>query len=371
LSKRWVIALVGVMSVLGFAAYMSLKSPTQPAASIRVAVPPGARKPGAASFGQTASSAGASRGPVAQETRLPEQAPSQPPATGLTRRGTGFRSRHNSYPQIRRTANLTSSDGTVSQPASQKSSAFQDQQPASNGPRVPEASNLGPGPDVAGTNSLPQTVTPTPPPAETPPAAPAAPASAVLMPHGSILLNGHPATDSTALFPGDRIQVPDGSYASINGKGSLTVLQPGSSVVYTNKGLELEQGGLAVSTLESMPVNTEGLSIVPRTGHGKYDVLDDNGTVQIASLEGDLNIQDGGQATVLAQGQQTTRDKRKRLAADAPPDGPPAPETPPATASGGFPAGKVLLIGGAVGGGIVAAVLLTRSSSKPVSPAVP
>ena len=191
------------------------------------------------------------------------------------------------------------------------------------------------------------------------------------MPHGSILLNGHPATDSTALFPGDRVQVPDGSYASINGKGSLTVLQPGSSVVYRDKGLDLQQGGVAVSTLEGMPVNTEGLNIAPRTGHGKYDVLDDNGTVQIASLEGDLNILDGGQTAVLAQGQQTTRDKRKKLAADTPPDGPPAPETPPATASGGFPTGKVLLIGGAVGGGIVAAVLLTRSSSKPVSPAVP
>lgn len=191
------------------------------------------------------------------------------------------------------------------------------------------------------------------------------------MPHGSILLNGHPATDSTALFPGDRVQVPDGSYASINGKGSLTVLQPGSSVVYSDKGLDLQQGGVAVSTLEGMPVNTEGLNIAPRTGHGKYDVLDDNGTVQIASLEGDLNIMDAGQTTTLAQGQQTTLDKRKKLAADTPPDGPPAPETPPPTASGGFPTGKVLLIGGAVGGGIVAAILLTRSSSKPVSPAVP
>ena len=190
------------------------------------------------------------------------------------------------------------------------------------------------------------------------------------MPHGSVMLNGKPAADSTALFPGDRVQVPGGSYASINGKGSLTVLQPGSSVMYTGKGLDLQQGGVAVSTLDGMPVNTEGLSIVPSTGHGKYDVLDDNGSVQIASLEGDVNILDGGQATVLPAGQQTTRDRRKKAAAD-PSQGPPAPETPPATASGGFPTGKVLLIGGAVGGGVAAAILLTRPSSKPVSPAVP
>jgi hypothetical protein len=192
-----------------------------------------------------------------------------------------------------------------------------------------------------------------------------------LLPHGSIMLNGHPAADSTPLFPGDHIQVPQGSYASINGHGSLTVLQPGSSAVYTGKGLDLQQGGVAVSTLEGMPVNTEGLNIAPSAGHGKYDVLDDNGTVQIAALEGDLGVMDGGKTTVLAAGQQTTLDKRKKAAADAPHDAPPAPETPPATASGGFPTTKVLLISGAVGGGVVAAILLTRSSSKPVSPAVP
>lgn len=184
------------------------------------------------------------------------------------------------------------------------------------------------------------------------------------------MLNGKSAAESTALFPGDRVQVPGGSYASINGNGSLLVLQPGSSVIYTGKALDLQQGGVAVSTLDGMPVNSEGLSIAPRTGHGKYDVLDDNGSVQIASLEGDLNILDGDQATVLPAGQQTTRDRRNK-AADAPPQDTPAPETPPSTASGGFPTGKVLLIGGAVGGGVAAAILLTRSSSKPVSPAVP
>jgi hypothetical protein len=141
--------------------------------------------------------------------------------------------------------------------------------------------------------------------------------------------------------------------------------------VYTPKALDLQQGGIAVSTLQGMPVNTEGLSIVPRAGHGKYDVLDDNGSVQVASLEGDLNIMDGGKATLLASGQQTTLDKRKKAAAVPPSDTATAPETPPATASGGFPTGKVLLIGGAAAGGITAAILLTRSSSKPVSPAVP
>jgi hypothetical protein len=342
------ISLAGVVAVLGFAAYMSLKSPTQPAATIRTVVGP-VSKPATAALSHQLSPSAAPARPVAQEARLPET-PSLVRATEVRRGGTGFNPRQSAYPQLRSAVESAPTGGVASQPST---------------PAVAEASNLGAGPAIAGANNPPQ---PSPAPA---PAAAATPASAVLMPHGSVVLNGHPAADSTALFPGDRIQVPEGSYANINGHGSLTVLQPGASAVYTGKGLDLQQGGVAVSTLEGMPVNTEGLSIAPRAGHGKYDVLDDNGTVQIASLEGDLSVMDGGKTTVLAAGQQTTLDKRKKAAADAPPDGPPAPETPPASASGGFPTTKVLLIGGAVGGGVVAAILLTRSSSKPVSPAVP
>ncbi len=342
------ISLAGVVAVLGFAAYMSLKSPTQPPATIRSVVGP-VSKPATAARSSQLSSAPASARPVAQEAGLPEAAPSLVRATEVRRRG-AF---NLSHPRLRSAVESAASEGAASQPSA---------------PAVTEASNLGPGPGVAGTNNPPQPAVANTAPA---PAAPATPPSAVLMPHGSVVLNGHPAADSTALFPGDRIQVPEGSYANINGHGSLTVLQPGSSAVFTGKGVDLQQGGVAVSTLEGMPVNTEGLNIAPSAGHGKYDVLDDNGTVQIASLEGDLNVMDGGKTTVLVAGQQTTLDKRKKGAADVPPDGPPAPETPPATASGGFPTTKVLLIGAAVGGGVAAAILLTRSSSKPVSPAVP
>lgn len=350
MSKGWMISLAGVVAVLGIAAYMSLRSPTQPAATIRASVSPVSTASTAAHSPQITSSPPAAARPVAHDTRLPDTAPSLVRATQIKRRGTGLNPGQSSYPQLHSAVESAPIEGVSSQPSA---------------PPAAEASNLGSGPAIAGTNNPPQ-----PAPAPAPPAV-ATPASAVLMPHGSVVLNGHPATDSTALFPGDRIQVPEGSYANINGQGSLTVLQPGSSAVYNGKGLDLQQGGVAVSTLEGMPVNTEGLTIAPRAGHGKYDVLDDNGTVQIASLEGDLSVMDGGKTTVLTTGQQTTLDKRKKAAADAPPDAPPAPETPPASASGGFPTTKVLLIGGAAGGGVVAAILLTRSSSKPVSPAVP
>ena len=345
------ISLAGVVAVLGFAAYMSLKSPTQPAATISTAGAP-VSKPATAVRSQFSPAPSAAA--VAQETRLPVTAPSLVRATQVRRPGAGFNPRHSSYLQLRSAVESAPSDGLTSQ---------------TSAPVVTEASNVSAGPNVVGGSNPSPSAAANPAPARAPAATPA---SAVLMPHGSVVLNGHPASDSAALFPGDRIQVPEGSYASINGKGSLTVLQPGSSVVYTGKGLDLQQGGVAVSTLEGMPVNTEELSIAPRAGHGKYDVLDDNGSVEVASLEGDLDIMDGGKTTVLAAGQQTTLDKRKKAAAPPPStDTANVPNTPPPTASGGFPTGKVLLIGGAVGGGVASAILLTRSSSKPVSPAVP
>lgn len=349
------IALAGVVAVLGFAAYLSLRSQPQAATGFRVAVNSGANPAAVAARPvQPASSLAASSAPVVQDTRLPAPTASVVPATAV-RGGGVYRVQRQRVAQLRPAVDFARRGSAVD-----ASSAAQGQALTAASPGVAGAVNSGSGPQIVAANSPPST----------PPAAPATPASAVLMPHGSILLNGHPVTDSTALFPGDRIQVPGTGYASINGNGSLSVLQPGASVVYTPKGLQLQQGGVAVSTLTGMPVDTEGLSIVPRAGHGKYDVLDDNGSVQVASLEGDLNIMDGGQATLLPAGQQTTRDRRKK-AADAPSGGPTAPETPPATASGGFPTGKVLLITGAVGGGVAAAILLTRSSSKPVSPAVP
>ncbi len=349
------ISLVGVLAVVGFAAYISFKSKPNPAEGFKQVIRSGPSKPGAALQTLAAASAPVTSRPVAQQTRLPEEEPALVSASEVRRRGGA--SRHNSVAVLRSAVAYAPSGEAAPQAAAGQSSAAQ----GDSTPGVAQASNSGPGPNLAATNNPP------PPGPANPPAT--APASAVLMPHGSILLNGHRATDSTALFAGDRVQVPDGSYANINGSGSLTVLQPGSSVVYTGKALELQQGGVAVSTLEGLPVNTEGISVVPRTGHGKYDVLDDNGSVQIASLEGDLNVVDGGKATVLPAGQQTTVDKKAAAAPSS--DTASVPNNPPPTASGGFPTGKVLLIGGAAAGGITAAILLTRSSSKPVSPAVP
>lgn len=355
MSKAWIISLVGVLTVLGFAAYLSMRSQPKPAAAFKVAINSATSQPRVATRpAQSSASAALSNTPVVQETRLPQSQPSLVPAAHSGRSASILRTGRQSSPQLRSAVAVAPSGETPTSGAPGTASG-----PAPAGLTIAEANN--PRPAVATSNA--------PPPAPAPVVT--NPASAVLLPHGSILLNGRAETSSTALFPGDRVEVPGGSYASINGNGSLLVLQPGSSAVYTGKALDLQHGGVAVSTMNGMPVNTEGLTIAPRSPHGKYDVLDDSGLVQIAALEGDVTVLDGGAATVLPQGQQATRDKRKPAAAESSSDQAPAPETPPATAAGGFPTGKVLLIGGAVAGGVVAAILLTRPSSKPVSPAVP
>jgi hypothetical protein len=358
-----------IILILASAAYVLLRPQPKPATNAQIAITPGANRPvRATSSPLTVNPPVSSQQAEAQRTAQQQRAPLSP--TTQVRRRTGRNFKHHSIQGVEPAVQYSGAQGTAPEGVTAEARP-EGQALAPSTPGMAKAETAGPG--IASTSETPQ---PAPnnrtTPSSTAAVAPAVPsASAVLLPHGAALLNGKTVSDSTALFPGDRVEVPPGSYASINAKGSLTVLQPGSSAVYTGKGVELRQGGVAVSTLEGMPVETEGLAIAPRSNHGKYDVLDDDGTVQIASLEGELSISDGGKTTVLAEGQQTTRSRRKKAAAAVPPSETPiTPGTPPATA-GGFPTGKMLIATGVVGGGIAAAVLLTSSSAKPTSPAKP
>lgn len=345
--------------MLGFAAYLSLTSQPKPADTFKVSIKQPATTPAMQRrVLPTTSPVPDSSEPVIEQARLPEQSPGSIPASASRHANLQFHSERNSALRLR-----SAVDSSTNHYASERSPALQGGGLANAGST--EASNLGPGLGVAASSNpvQPRTAV-TAPTSEA--AAASAPGSAILTPAGSVLLNGHPAINSTALFPGDQVQVPAGSYASINGNGSQAMLQPGSSVVFTGKAFELRQGRIGVSTSRGTPVATEGLSIIPRTSQAKYDVLDNQGSVQVASLAGDLSITGAAQPMTVATGQQTTIDKRK--AAAPPPD---SADAPSSAAAGHFPTAKVLLIGGAAAGGITAAVLLTRSSSKPVSPAVP
>jgi hypothetical protein len=192
--------------------------------------------------------------------------------------------------------------------------------------------------------------------------------AAMLYSHGTSLLNGDSVARSSAIFSGDLVQTNADSVANINATGSTLLILNDSLIKYQGNAVELEHGGVTISTSKSMATRAGDVTVSPAASvWTEFEVRDVDGTVQIAARKGDLTISDDAGTTTLAQGQQTTRDdsqsqnddkkkKKKRRAAGAIP-----------AAKGGILDSPVAIgIGaGAIAGGT--AWILIRSDN-PVSP---
>jgi hypothetical protein len=141
-----------------------------------------------------------------------------------------------------------------------------------------------------------------------------------------------------------------------------------SLVKYQGNAVELEHGGVTISTSKLLATRAGDVTVSPATGvWTEFDVRDVDGRVLIAARTGDLTISDDTGTSTLAQGQQTTRDesqpqdenkkkKKKRGAGAAPGGGGGALSSPVAIAIAGG-----LIVGGA-------AYVLVQNA-PPVSPA--
>lgn len=199
---------------------------------------------------------------------------------------------------------------------------------------------------------------------------------AMVYSHGTATVNGNSISRSSALFLDDVVQTRADSVANISATGSSVIVLNDSLVQFEGSRVKLEHGGVTVSTSKLMSARAGLITVLPATaGLTEFEVRDVDGTVQITARKGDLTISDAKGATLLAQGQQTTRDegtsqddsqaqpsskkKRKKPAAGTSPG-----------ASGGIlnspiavGAGGALIVGGAIW-------LLTKSDD-PVSPVNP
>jgi len=154
---------------------------------------------------------------------------------------------------------------------------------------------------------------------------------AMLYARGETRLNGSNVPRSSALFSGDLVQTGANSVANINATGSTVLILKDSFVRYEDNAVELEHGGVAVSTSKSMATRVRDVNVSPSAGVlTEFEVRDVDGKVQIAARKGDLTISDDAGTSTLAQGQETTRDesasqedskKKRRKTAGAIPGG--------------------------------------------------
>jgi len=189
--------------------------------------------------------------------------------------------------------------------------------------------------------------------------------AAMLYSHGSALLNGNTIPRSSAIFSGDLIQTNKDSVANINATGSTVLVLNDSLVQYEGNSVNLEHGGVTISTSKSFETHAGDVAVSPAaTVLTEFEVRDVDGRVQIVARKGDLTIHDDSGTTTLAQGQQTTReesesqkDKKKKKPAGA---------TTPAAVGGILDSPVAIGIGAGAIVGVTAWVLIRNDD--PASP---
>jgi hypothetical protein len=189
--------------------------------------------------------------------------------------------------------------------------------------------------------------------------------AAMLYTHGTALLNGDNIARSSAIFSGDLVQTSANSAANINASGSIVLVLNDSLVKYQGNAIELEHGGITISTSKLLTTRAGDVTVSPATSvWTEFQVRDVDGTVQIAARKGDLTISDDTGTTTLTQGQETTREdqsdehkkRKKRREAGA-----------PSAAKGGILSSPwaIGIGGGAIIGGTIFVLVKTE---QPVSP---
>jgi hypothetical protein len=194
----------------------------------------------------------------------------------------------------------------------------------------------------------------------------------MLYTNGAAWINGtHVPRASSAIFFGDLLQTRSDSVANINEPGSAITVQADSLVTFQGASLDIEHGGVSVSTSKSVSTTAGDVKVTPvSNAWTEFNVTDLDGKVRISAKKGDLNVNDGKQTVLLAQGQETTRD-------DSANDDQEGKKKKKKQQTGAYPAagGGVLNSPWAVAAGGAAVVGVTTwvliQSNNPASPAKP
>jgi hypothetical protein len=135
--------------------------------------------------------------------------------------------------------------------------------------------------------------------------------AAMLYTNGPAWVNGtHVPRSSFSIFSGDLLQTRSDSIANINQPGSTVTVLSDSMVKFEGSSVNVEHGGVAVSTSKGMTTTAGDVKVTPASfSWTEFNVVDVDGTVRIAARKGDLTISDGNEIFTLQQGQETTRDE--------------------------------------------------------------
>ena len=124
---------------------------------------------------------------------------------------------------------------------------------------------------------------------------------------GRATLNGAGIQRTSAIFSGDKLQVPTDSSVTIASVGTSVIVAPGSSITFGGDEVRLDsRSAVSVTTSKGMAAIINKVKIVPASGTGKYQVARVGGMVVIAAKQGVVNVADGAMMRTVAEGASTT-----------------------------------------------------------------
>ena len=130
--------------------------------------------------------------------------------------------------------------------------------------------------------------------------------AAMLQVAGAVRVNGQLVDRSAAVFHGDRIATGKDGVTSLTAPGMSIHLAPDSQLTFEGTQVSLGAGGAQFTATKSLAVRAGSLTIVPATAKARFEVLHQGGQVKVAAMEGNLEIRDGKEATMLEAGKELT-----------------------------------------------------------------
>lgn len=188
-------------------------------------------------------------------------------------------------------------------------------------------------------------------------------AGAMLYPTGQVTVNGHPAANSTALFPGDKVQTGPDSAASITANGGSAQIGADSSVIWQPQAIQFQAGSLTVVAQAPWQVHIAAMTVSLGAEATKVEVTQREDVALIKLLSGSATLTEGGQTTALKVDFTVAR---PNPAGNAP--------GPVAVAKHKSNVGIILLVvgaGAAAGAGLGLRGKGSSTTPQPISPSVP
>lgn len=170
----------------------------------------------------------------------------------------------------------------------------------------------------------------------------AMPAQGTVQAQGTVRVNGSNVPSSTTIFAGDKVETLADSTATISAQGTMIQLEPNSSAIFSDKGLDLGCGSALVTTSMGTVVRVAGITITPASqGTTKFRVSQSAGTLKVSVEQGSAVVDDGTKH-MLAAGQSLTRQRPGGAC------GPLTSTTPQASSKIYIPAAAVAVVSGIV-----------------------